>query len=516
MSDVLISGAPSNARLLDVLQRLLPIHFIGNQRANARSTTLSTRDGLPDQSLVLQVPASTRTCRETGKRPCRVVFADEPEVPFPYRNRVLETALGDVSSVEPQSDERVLARSGERVLWTVRTSDRARRFRSALPLPSIDHGDSFFDIFNGECFLYGLILLEFLRQACPHPRFEPSPLRAAFVIDDPNLHWPRYGSVDFLRLASRAHDRRYHVCIGTIPIDSWFAHPEAVRVFRQHKDALSLLIHGNNHAHEELATDYSPEARAGLLSQAIRRIERFECRSGLRVSRVMVPPHGACSAAMLGDLPPHGFESACISSGSLRAHNRDQPWVGTLGYAPAESINGCPVLPRWALTGLARSTALTAAYLGQPMIFRGHPKDFKQGLEVFDELAAFINALGPVRWCDMSSLSRLNFLWKLDNATLRLRVLGRRTDIELPPTVAEVIFDAPNNAGEWLWGEGGSVRGRLKPGVAMSVANHADRKFHIERALTPSPAALGEPPRSSMRFHLRRFATEARDRFLSL
>ena len=135
---------------------------------------------------------------------------------------------------------------------------------------------------------------------------------------------------------------------------------------------------------------------------------------------------------------------------------------------------------------------------------------------MFDELAAFINALGPVRWCDMSSLSRLNFLWKLDNATLRLRVLGRRTDIELPPTVAEVIFDAPNNAGEWLWGEGGSVRGRLKPGVAMSVANHADRKFHIERAITPSPAALGEPPRSSMRFHLRRFATEARDRFLSL
>jgi len=42
------------------------------------------------------------------------------------------------------------------------------------------------------------------------------PLRACFVIDDPNLHWPSYGHLDYRRMAEHARRGGYHVesCIG--------------------------------------------------------------------------------------------------------------------------------------------------------------------------------------------------------------------------------------------------------------------------------------------------------------
>src|ERR1019366_8149913 len=111
--------------------------------------------------------------------------------------------------------------------------------------------------------------------------------------------------------------------------------------------------------------------------QAIHRIERLERAAGCEISRVMAAPHGACSDAMLQEMPGCGFESAAISHGSLRAHNKGKPWARSLGYLPSEIIQGCPVLPRWGMTGNTYNTILLAAYLGQPMILRGHHADLR-------------------------------------------------------------------------------------------------------------------------------------------
>src|SRR5262245_19147313 len=124
-------------------------------------------------------------------------------------------------------------------------------------------------------------------------------------------------------------------------------HGGAAEIFRRNSRRLSFCVHGNNHTKRELAQPYSDGERVSLLQQAIRRIETLERKAGVEVSRVMVPPHGACSHEMLEELPQRGFESACISHGSLRAHNRQRPWVRQLGYLPSEMIRNCPVLPRW-------------------------------------------------------------------------------------------------------------------------------------------------------------------------
>jgi len=336
-----------------------------------------------------------------------LVFSDDADVAFPFRGRSLRTKV----SVRPKvltlgPNDRPLAISELGPVWTVCEGKTAKHFRSGFALPVLPADGGLADVLNGGCFLETVVLLHWLREIGAGSPPGPSPLRACFIFDDPNLHWPQYGFVDYRHLAAQAEKENYHVSFATIPLDAWFTHNGTAEIFRRHRNRLSLLVHGNNHTKWELAQPYSQAERSFLLRQAIRRIERLERQSGVTVARVMVPPHGACSEEMLAALPACGFEAACISHGSLRAHNRARAWTKTLGLLPFELVRGCPVLPRWAVSGDVKNTILLAAFLGQAIILRGHHQDLKNGVELLGDSARFINALGPVVWSNMSDLSR--------------------------------------------------------------------------------------------------------------
>jgi len=363
-----------------------------------------------------------------------------------------------------------------------------------------------------------LVLLQFVREVTASTAYQDAPLRASFIIDDPNLHWPRYGFVDYRELITHAQKENYHVSFATIPLDTWFTHAATADIFRTNSRWLSLLIHGNDHAKQELALNYSDAARKGLLQQAIQRINRLERKTNIRVCRVMVPPHGACSDEMLAELSKCGFESACISAGSLRAHNPGKPWTKTLGFFPAEIIQDCPVLPRWGLTGNVKNSLLLAAYLGQPMILRGHHQDLKDGGAVFDEYARFINGLGNVFWSSMTDLSRLNYQWRIEGTTCRVKPLGRNIAFEFPNEATEIIIESPGAFDNCTW-QAASADGfkrNIIPGEHLLLLEEMGSKILIEReAPPPSPcvkASLLKPTEAPL--ILRRLLTEARDRLL--
>ena len=154
-----------------------------------------------------------------------------------------------------------------------------------------------------------LPLILFLRTLTEDQRWEQPPLQACFMFDDPNLHWRTYGFVDFAQIAAHAQMHNYHVCFATIPLDTWFVHKPTALLFQQYRDQLSLLIHGNDHIAQELARPYSDEELNRNLRQALRRIDEFERRSGVEVSKVMAPPHGACSESTLGEMAHLGVRS---------------------------------------------------------------------------------------------------------------------------------------------------------------------------------------------------------------
>jgi hypothetical protein len=398
--------------LLSTLENVLPVKFVFSDSAQLQfagkiltAMEGETLSGVGIGVSTLTVPPVENAPKESGLIDLAIRFSDDPEVPFPFRGRSLRTkvlARPTLLSVGP--DEKSLATLDQGPVWICSERKGTRNFRSAFALPAFPADGSLQDVLNGGRFLEVLPLLHWLRTIGNETSSVCPPLRACFIFDDPNLHWPHYGYVDYRQLAAKAEKENYHVAFATIPLDTWFTHNATARIFREHRRRLSLLIHGNNHAKRELARPYTEPERIFLLKQAIHRIERLERRSGLLVSRVMVPPHGACSEEMLAALPLCGFAGACISHSSLRAHNRAKAWTKSLGYLPSELIQGCPVLPRWGVKGDLKNTILLAAYLNQAIILRGHHQDLKDGPELLDELARFVNGLGSVEWLNMTAM----------------------------------------------------------------------------------------------------------------
>jgi hypothetical protein len=447
----------------------------------------------------------------------QVHFTEEPDVPFPFRGRSLHTKV----AVKPKvlslnRNQIVLAENEMGPVWAVSIERGVKQFSSGFALPKMPDGGSLIDVLNGERFLEILPLLHWLREICSASMFDGPPLRACFIFDDPNLHWPRYGFVDFRQIAAQAAKENYHVSFATIPLDTWFTHGATAELFRANASRLSLLIHGNDHLKHELARSYTQPARVSLLAQAIHRIERLENKTGLPVCRVMVPPHGACSEEMLAELARSGFEAACISHGSLRAHNRGRLWTKTLGYLPSEWIQGCPVLPRWGMAGDTTNIILLAAFLGQPIILRGHHQDLKNGIELLNELASFINGLGSVSWSNMTRLCRTNYQWRMDGNTCRVKPLGRTIVFRVPVQSTRLIIEGSESEFQtgWQISVGNGTVQRLRVGESISLPDTLGGE--VSMMATPVMTATmqnGANGSTSWAF-LRRLLTEGRDRFM--
>jgi hypothetical protein len=520
------AGIPSWEAMLSALESFLPVTFEvskgfdGTEAGELMIGSGSVTEPEDHHTRVTSLSLSASGVSSPNGRPeeAAITFSSDSDVPRPFRGKSLRVQLfGGPQVLAPVGRERVLASHETGPVWTVSEAGGVKHFRSGLGLPRFAATGSLCDVLNGDLFIGMLPLLHWLRELCASRRFDGPPLRACFVFDDPNLHWPRYGFVDFREIAAHAARENYHVSFATIPLDAWFTHKGTAGVFRSNATRLSLAIHGNDHTRQELAQNYTEAERASLLQQAVRRIERLERQAGVQVSRVMVPPHGACSHEMLGDLPRWGFEAACISHGSLRAHNEARPWTRTLGYLPAELIQGCPVLPRWALAGNTANLILLSAYLNQPIILRGHHQDLKEGVELLDQLANAINGLGPVLWSSLGDISRANFQWRMDGTVCRVKPLGRRIDFPIPASAEQLVVESPSNSLWENWQITGSehVRVSVTSGAAIPLPETLHGVIAIEAVParpTSTGSRLGRPVATAVG---RRMLTEMRDRFFS-
>src|SRR5687767_15441203 len=91
----------------------------------------------------------------------------------------------------------------------------------ALPVPELTEGEAVFTHFSGPRIACLLPLVLFLRTLIESPCWERPPLQAAFMFDDPNLHWTSYGFIDYADMVRHAAAGNYHVSMATIPLDGW-------------------------------------------------------------------------------------------------------------------------------------------------------------------------------------------------------------------------------------------------------------------------------------------------------
>jgi hypothetical protein len=368
----------------------------------------------------------------------------------------------------------------------------------------------------GRC-LALLPLIELLRRLDGTGGWQPPPLRAVFLLDDPNLHWPSYGFVKLRELADHGERHGYHLALAMVPLDAWFAHPQAASLLRQRR-SLSLLVHGNDHLAQELGRGGDEDALA-LAAQARRRVAGFEDRYGVAVSPVMAPPHEACSEAVAAALPRTGFEAITMT--------RPFPWLATgpgqwlaateecgrlTGWRPADlTPAGLPVMLRHPLagSGYSPSEVVLRAYLDQPLILYGHQNDLADGLEVLAQRTAEVAELGTARWSSLGELAAGSFERRREGELLYVRPYGRRIDLEVPADVAAVVVERPPGSRA----EDSVVTPTGLAGFGERFAVDSGRRLELRllSADAVSPTAVPTPRRRLWPV-ARRIAAEARDR----
>ena len=489
------------ARALDELERLFsslgevfPVVFEGRD-----PRALGDLDGL----LVLgpleadELPAEVRVLvvaepSETSAVGELVEFSADARVPGPLRSRRLREDVADGRPSAPFiSGDSVLARVDTRPVWWSRAASQSF---SVFSLQELRCGETLRSQLRSGRFMGLVPLLHFLGEVCEELNWSEQPLRASFVIDDPNLHWPSYGFLKYADMVRHASAHHYHVGLAMVPLDGWMVDRRAAALVRANGASLSVLVHGNDHIARELArlsTDGDAELAIG---QALRRVAAFERRSGVAVRRVMVPPHGACSEAALRAMFRLGLEAACIS--------RPYPWRDDLpppstsvGWYPAEMVaGGLPILPRYHIAH-PREELVFRALLRQPLILYGHHWDLAQGLDVLADAVKDVNGVGDVRWGPLDSIARHNYWTRREGDVLGVRMFSRRVLVEAPEgvTALRVHTNEVHGGPAWQHVICATGRARMWHGEAGWTSDLIEIRPHAKIELSLAPEHPLEP-----------------------
>jgi hypothetical protein len=435
-----------------------------------------------------------------------VRFGDSPLLDARLRGWSLVERAAPASLRAEDGDE-VLATAGERPVWVRRGADDVV---AATPA-ELGPAEFLRDRVDPGRFLALVPLVQFLRELTAAGAWEPPPTRAAFVVDDPNLHWRSYGHLRYPDLVAHARDHGYHLAVATVPIDGWYAHRPTVRLLRSSGDVLSLCVHGNDHRMHELGRLGDVDEARRVLAQSARRIGRFERRTGLSVSRVVVPPFEACSAASAQAMLELGFEGL--------SHTRPYPWTPLGG---GESSHAAPdparVLSGWRSAELVEGglpvfirrefrehdEVVLRAFLDQPVVLYGHVSDFEAGLEPLAAAARLVNSLPSVTWGSLGAIAETSFAQRREGSVLAVRPFARRIRLQVGPEVSTLRLEGPPHA-------------ELRVDGARADRLPAERSGPVEADIRWPPARRIEParvPRPAFAPHprARRLLVEARDR----
>ena len=541
---VLVSPAGARAerpRLLAALEQAFPVRFAdwtpgrddgAGLIAIGPAGALPALAELPDHLPTLAVSGAAGPAGPPGRsrRPAPPAVAAAEG--FTLRSvaevdrRVRGISLTDGFAAPPFDDAgtdavEVLATSGSEAVWTLaRRPVPLHRLRSTLP--ELGSDEVLYALLSRRQ-LTAVALVQFLRDLCAPCGWEPAPLRAALLFDDPNLRWRSYGFIDYNRLADHAEKHGYHAAMAMIPLDAGRPHAPTVDLFQRRADRLSLIVHGNDHTKGELLATEDDDTARTIAAQAVRRIQRFEQRSGLTVDRVMAPPHGLCSQPMTRALGAVGFDALTAI--------HPMPWTETppadpplAGWRPADFVAGCPVVPRIPLGSSAADVGLRA-FLDHPLVVYGHHEDVADGLDALADTAATVNRVGDVRWTSIGEIVTSNVERRRRGDRLAVRPFARRVIVSVEAGVSVLTVEAPADSVDAAALSGFTVRnvadpareartmafGRemtLDPGPARELEITLHGTADVEPGLVPPPSWRPWPK-------LRRVVTEIRDRAIA-
>jgi hypothetical protein len=503
-------------RLFGALAGVLPVRFRAvdgaHEAGEAPLIVFAAGDGVEARGRCLVFAGGT-----VGP-PCDqlVRLGESGRLDARLRGRSLRDTAAGEGRLEPDAGDEVLASVDGRPVWLQRTAE-GRIVDVALHAPTeLAENEVLRDRLDPGNAVGLLPLVHFLREVCASAGWRTPPTRAAFVVDDPNLHRPSYGHLRYSDLVEHSRRHGHHTAIATVPLDGWYAHRGTVRLFHEQPEALSLCVHGNDHRLHELGRPSTLDEARGILRQALRRTVAFEARTGLPVSRVMVPPYEACSPASMQAIAEVGFEAVSTTRPApwLPLGPPNSPYVtegssATAGWSMAElTAGGLPVLIRRRFDEL--DEIVLRSYLDQPVILYGHVADLAGGLEPLAAAAAVINSLPSVEWRSLGEIAAGNFEWRRVGDELEVRPFARRIRIQVDPDVTELrVRMPPAGRFEALRTSAGRVS---EEGSVVELPRERDAPVDVDLAWGDLPHGGAPEPRLSPAVVGRRLLVETRDR----
>jgi hypothetical protein len=487
-------------------------------------------DGSPDAAIIVADGSSASGPAGPlvdGRAVPAIVFEDDGRAEGPVDDvRVLDhsavdqrvrgvSLLGQFTAgpLRPAEGDEVLAVDGSGVRWAMSPGPTPAH-RVAGTLPELGPDEILRVALQNERSVSVVALTHLLRGLCAGSDFSAPPLRATIVFDDPNVRWSTYGFIDYGPLVRHADAHNYHAVMAMVPRDAGSAHGPTVSLFRRRADRLSLTYHGNSHTKEELLQPRDRVSAMALCAEALRRVSKFEARTGLPVDRVMTPPHGLCSESVAWALAAVGFDALCAIN--------PEPWSQLpsgdqymSGWGPATFAGPLAVIPRFSLTASSTEIALRA-YMDGPLVLYGHHDDLASGLDLLEQAAGRVNALGDVQWMSLGDIARSNVTARTAGDTAVVRPYAAHVRLRLPAAARKVVVEEPSNSRA-------SLRGwSLCPGDEFAFdgpAVRVDDGAEIDLRLVPEmvidantvPAPTWRPWTS-----MRRVVAEARDRLMPL
>lgn len=502
-------------RLFAALAQAFSVRFEAREQRSWHGVDGAIVFGLDESANTVPIPSlAMPELGVDGERSSTITFTSDLSLDRRFHGRSLvDEHLGARCAISVAPGDAPLALSEGRPVWVRRGAVPAGWKSASLP-DEVEPGRGLRDQLRGGRFLGLLPLVAFLRHVTGEES-DARPSRACFVIDDPNLHRPRYGHIDYPALLRHATQHGYHIAMATIPLDYWTTHRATADLFKAGARHLSLTVHGNNHERAELLRHASDGPALEVAAQALRRAQALERRTGVAVSRVMCAPHEECSLAMVRAMFRVGFDALALDP--RRERGGPTP-TGTLGgWTPAQLLDGgLPVLPRYGLP--VDDDVLFRAYLGLPIILYGHHQDLAGGLDVLAEAAKHLGALGQVSWAPLAEIARTNRSLRTDGTRTTVRLYTRCTSVPLPDGTEELTAELPpseREADAVVWCGRARANVRLSTSAATAVRFTGPFGSSAELRVEPpdglSPIDVASPP-ARVRPVVRRILTEGRDR----
>jgi len=511
----------SERRLLASLMQLYPVDFspegeVGFDQMDA-AVFFSDENLLSSRAFEQGVSSFVfrRSSKTIGlEANASVSFSDHHIIHPAFRNaRITLGSANQAAELNPAEGDSTVALCDSLRLWLFRSNGSAELHTVATELPTVE--SLLWEYLRPDGWLAPLPLLHFLRRVTADIGWSPAPQRACFMFDDPNLHTARYGYLDYASLAAHARVHNYHVAIATVPLDAWYAGRRAVDVFHGNPERLSLLIHGNDHTRNELGCACTDGDALRRLAQALRRVARFERKTGLRVERVIAPPHGGCSESVLAQAPRVAIEALCTSAAPLARCLNQTRLPLDFGLLPAWFGPGnCPVIRRWDLVYGLMPLRL-AAFLDQPIIAYGHHRDCAEGFGQLAEIANQVNTWSETAWTNMGTILRGNYRIKRDTELMHVQMCSRHVHVPVPEGVSHVAVHADSAPGRISVASSDGPAEECTPGVPFHVTSPRSLRLRMRSFEAIDPVTV-RPPAYRVWPSVRRALSMGRDRLLPI